>query len=87
MCGFPVHSDGQCAIILWFDNGVQEGDGSILLVVFHCKPYSRVNTVDVLEEALLVNFLVDDIGVIHKPAPEPRGFGAVLRAFCSKYSM
>ena len=26
-------------------------------------------------------------GVIHKPAPEPGGWGAVLRAFCSKYSM
>ena len=39
MSGFPVHSDEQCAISLWFDNGVQEGDGPILLVVLHCKLY------------------------------------------------
>ena len=26
-----------------------------------------------LEEALFVDFLVDDKGIIHKPAPEPRG--------------
>ena len=87
MSGFPVHSDGQCAISLWFDNGVQEEDGPILLVVLHYKPDGRVNTVYVLKEALFVDFLVDDKGVIHKPAPEPRGVGAVLRAFCSKYSM
>ena len=86
MCGFPVHSDRQCAISLWFDNGVQEGDGPILLVVLHCKPYCRVNTVNVLKEALFVDFLLDDKGVIHIPAPETRWGGAVLRAFCSKYS-
>ena len=73
VCGFLVHSDGQCAISLWFNNGVQEGDGPILLVVLHCKPYGRVNTVDALKEALFVDFLVDDKGVIHKPVPEPRG--------------
>ena len=39
---------------------VQEGDGAILLVVLYCEPYSRVNTVDVLQEALFVSFLVDD---------------------------
>ena len=85
--GFPVHSDGQCAISLWFNSGVQEGDGLILLVVLHCKLYGRVNPVYVLKEALFVDLLVDHKGVIHIPAPEPRGRGAVLRAFCSKYSM
>ena len=73
VCGFPVHSDRKCAISLRFDNGVQEGDGAILLVVLHCKLYSRVNTIDVLKEALFVDFLVDDKGVIYKPAPEPGG--------------
>ena len=87
MSGFPVHSDGQCTISLWFNNGVQEGDRPILLVVLHCKLYGRVNTVYVLKEALFVDLLVDDKGVIHKPAPEPGGLGATLRAFCSKYSM
>ena len=86
VCGFPVNSDRKCAISLRFDNGVQERDGATLLVL-HCKLYSRVNTVDVLKEALFFDFLVDDKGVIYKPAPEPGGFGAVLRAFCSKYSM
>ena len=87
MCGFPVYSYGQRTISLWFNNSVQEGDGAILLVVLYCKLYSRVNTVYVLKEALFVGFLVDGKGVIYIPAPEPRGVGAVLRAFCSKYSM
>ena len=81
MSGFPVHSDGQCAISLWFNNGVQEGDGPILLVVLHCKLYGRINTIYVLEEALFVDLLVDDKGVIHKPAPEPRGLGQYLELF------
>ena len=87
MCRFPVYSDGQRTINLWFYNSVQEGDGTILLVVLYCKPNGRVNTVDVLKEALFVGFLVDDKSVTHIPAPELRGVGAVLRAFCSKYSM
>ena len=87
MCRFPVYSDGQRTISLRFDNSVQERDGTILFVVLYCKPYSRVNTVDVLKEALFVGFLVDDKGVIYIPAPELGGWGAVLRAFCSKYSM
>ena len=84
MCGFPVYSNGQRTISLWFYNSVQEGDGAILLVVLYCKPYGRVNTVYVLKEALLVGLLVDDKGVIHIPAPElgGGGWGAVLRAFC-----
>ena len=86
MSGFPVHSDGQCAISLWFNSGVQEGDGPILFIVLHCKLYGRVNTVYELKEALFVHLFVDDKGVIHKPVPEPRGEGAVLRTFCSKYS-
>ena len=45
------------------------------------------STLYVLKEALFVDLLVDDKGVIHKPAPEPRGVGAVLGAFSSKYSM
>ena len=81
MCGFPVHSDGQCAISLWFNNGVQEGGGPILLIVLHCKPYCRVNTVDVLKEALFVDFLVDDKGVIHIPSPEPMGVGGSTLSF------
>ena len=46
-----------------------------------------VNSADVLKETLFVDFLVDNKGVIHKPVLEPGGFGAVLRDFCSKYSM
>ena len=87
MCGFPVYSNRQRTISLWSNNSVQEGDGPILLVVLYCKPYDRVNTVYVLKEALFVSFLVDDKGIIYIPAPELRGWGAVLRAFCSKYSM
>ena len=87
MCGFPLYRYGQRTISLWFNNSVHVGDGPILLVVLYCKPYGRVNTVYVLKEALFVDFLVDDKGVIHIPSPEPGWWGAVLRAFCSKYSM
>ena len=65
----------------------KKGMEPFLLVVLYCKPYGRVNTVYVLKEALFVGLLVDDKGVIHIPAPELGGWGAVLRAFCSKYSM
>ena len=82
MCGFPVYSYGQRTISLWFNNSVQEGDGPILLVVLYCKPYGRVNTVNVLKEALLVGFLVDDKGVIYIPAPElGGGWGKCLEPF------
>ena len=81
MCGFPVYSYGQRTINLWFNNSIQEGDGAILLVVLYCKPYGRVNTVDVLKEALFVGFLVDDKGIIHIPAPEPGGWGQYLELF------
>ena len=73
--GFLYTVSGQCTISLWFDNGVQEGDGPILLVVLHCKPYGRVNTINVLKEALFVDLLVDDKGVIHIPVPEPGSGG------------
>ena len=81
MCGFPVYSYGQRTISLWFDNSVQEGDGPILLVVLYCKPYGRVNTVYVLQEALFIDFLVDDKGVIYIPAPELGGGGQCLELF------
>ena len=81
MCGFPVYSYGQRTISLWFNNGVQEGDGAILLVVLNCKPYGRVNTVYVLKEALLIGFLVDDKGVICIPAPKFGGWGQCLELF------
>ena len=37
--------------------GIQEGDGTILLVVFHGKPYGGVNTVNVFKEVLCVILL------------------------------
>ena len=48
---------------------------------------SGLTIVYVLKEALFIDLLVDDKGVIYIPAPELGGVGAVLRAFCSKYSM
>ena len=55
MCGFPVYSDRQRTIILWFNNSVQEGDGTILLVVLYCKPNGRINTVYVLPRKVTVH--------------------------------
>ena len=81
MCGFPVYSNGQITISLWFNNSVQGGDGPILLVVLYCKPYGWVNTIYVLKEALFVSFLVDDKGVAYIPAPELGGWGQYLELF------
>ena len=75
MSGFPVHSNGQTTINFWFYNGIQERDGTILLIVIHCKFYGRVNTIDVLKEVIFVNFLVDDKGVIYKPVARTWGVG------------
>ena len=59
----------------------QEGDGPIFLVVLNCKPDGRVNTINVLKEVLFVDLLVDDKGVIHKPAPKCGGWGQYLQPF------
>ena len=85
---FPVHSDRQVPINLWFYNGVQEGDGPILLIVLHHKLNGRVNTVNVLHKLLFVDLFLDDKCVIHIPLPKPRGtLGAetenhIVGAFC-----
>ena len=46
--GFPAYSNGQLTIILCFNNGIQEGNGPIFLIVFDCKLNGQVNTVYVL---------------------------------------
>ena len=84
MCGFPVYSYGQRTISLWFNNSVQEGDGTILLVVLYCEPYGMVNTVYVLKEALFIGFLVDDKGVIYIPAPKLWSGGQCLEPFAPR---
>ena len=53
----------------------KKGMDPILLVVLYCKPYGRINTVNVLQETLFIGFLVDDKGVIYISAPKPRGGG------------
>ena len=40
-----------------------------------------------LKEALFVDFLVDNKGVIHKSVPEPGGGVQCLGLFALKYSM
>ena len=76
MGGHPVHSDRQIPISLWFYNGVQEGDGTILLVVLYCKLNGKFNTVNVLWEILFVDFLLDDKCFIHIPPPKHGGWGS-----------
>ena len=45
---FPIYSERQLTISLWFYSGIPEGDEAILLVAFHCKLYGWVSTVNVL---------------------------------------
>ena len=56
VAGFPMYCDRQSTISFWLDSGIQEGDGIILLVVFHCKPDGWVNIVNVFKEVLFVFF-------------------------------
>ena len=46
-----------------------------------------VNTVDILEELVIMFSLMDGIDVIHIPKPEPGWMGAELMAFASNSSM
>ena len=50
---FSVHSHGQIPISLWVYNGVQEGDGTILLLGLLCKLDGRVNTVNAFRRSCL----------------------------------
>ena len=70
--GFPIYCDRLSSIRFWLDNGIQEGDGAILLVVVHCKLYGWVNTVNVFKEVSFVIFLLDDKCIIHIPEPHSR---------------
>ena len=79
--GLSIYIYRLLTISLWFYNGVLEGDGPILLVVFHCKLYGQVNTVNVFKEVLFLIFLLDAKCIIHIPEPYSRGWVAVLRAF------
>ena len=65
-----IHCDRQAIISLWFDNGVQEKNGTVLLVVFHCKPHGWVNTINVFLEVLFLLFLLDQECVIQISKPE-----------------
>ena len=69
VCTFPIYSNRQLTISLWFYNGIQEGDSTILLVVFYCKLYGRVNTVNMLWDVLFIYFLLYDKCAIHIPVP------------------
>ena len=85
--GLPIYCYRQSTIGFWFDSGIQEGDGMIILVVFLCKLYGQLKTVNVFKVILFVTFLLDDRSIIHIPESHSRGWVAVLRAFCSKYSI
>ena len=46
--GLPcIYCDRQSTTGFWFDNNIQEGDGTIFFVVLHCKLYCRVNIINV----------------------------------------
>ena len=74
MGGLAIYCDRYSTIGFRFDNGIQEGDDTIHLLV-HCKLYGQVNTVNVFEEVLFVIFLLDDLSIIHIPQPHSRRVG------------
>ena len=90
MCRFPVYSDGQMETIsLWFNNSVQEGDGTILPCCHSTvNPMAGSSLLMPWRKLCFKASYVDDRSVIHIQALEQLWkWGAVLRSFCSKYSM
>ena len=77
----PIHCYGQCISSLWFDYGVQEGNGIILPVVLHCKPYGWVNNINVFWEVLLMVFWMTNVSSIY-PSQSLGGEWQHLKAFC-----
>ena len=60
--GFSIYSDRQSTISLCLDNGIYEGDDTILIIVFHCKPYGQINTLNVSRKfCLCSSFLMTNV--------------------------
>ena len=56
------------------DQGIQEGNSTIVLVAFDCELYCWIDTIYMIQEYLFVGLLLNDKGVIHIPEPMP-GWG------------
>ena len=87
MHGLVVHPYTKVIVCLWFDQGIRKRDSPILLITFDCELYTWIYAVDVIQEKLLMGFLLSDPSVIHKPIPIPGGYEADLSVSALKCSM
>ena len=69
VCGLPVDSDIQVAIIFPLEQGVKKGEAPFLLH-FHSELDGWPHTVEVAQESFHCALLHDAAGVIHVPLPE-----------------
>ena len=87
MEGCTVDCNREGMVCLGCDQGIQEGNSTIVLVTFDGKLYCWINAVDMIQKYLFIGLLVKDTGVIHIPEPIPRGVGADHSASPSKCSI
>ena len=84
---FAVHPYTEGIVCLWFDQGIKKRDSPILLITFDCELYTWIYAVDVIQEKLLMDLLLHDPSVIHKPIPIPGGYEVDLSTSPSKCSL
>ena len=52
--GFSVHTGGECSIVFWCDQCVQEWYKTFCPCVFYCKFHGNICVVDMLKEVFYV---------------------------------
>ena len=70
---FAIHLYVKGIVCLRFDQATKKRDSPILLIAFNSELYTWIYTVYMIEKKLLMNLLLHDPSVIHKPIPKLRG--------------
>ena len=86
VCGLPVYPYGEGSIWFWCYDGVQKGDGTIIIGFLNSKLDGRIPCVDVTEELFFVWLMLYHKGIINIPLPHPRAVhccwdGSVFKGF------
>ena len=72
MAGLVVDCNREEMVCLGCDQGIQEGNSTIVLVTFNSKLYCWINAIDMVQKYLFIGLLLNDPSVIHIPEPIPR---------------
>ena len=66
-----VNCNREGMVYLRFDQGIHEGNSTIVLVTFDSELYWCINTVYMIQKYLFIGLLLNDTGVIHIPETIP----------------